>query len=275
MIVLTLLSYIGAVVGFVGAVLSIASALYYVSEFVEEHSGFARRVIDRSIYAIWLILLLEWAIDRQPLYLCVVGAASHYIYRTNLQTFPIIRLSSGRFILAVVATVINHVLWFRHFSGVQKARRDHLTYGSGGSGSGGGGGSGSSGGYDYKYDSYTGASSSSSSSSQAGELPEIAFGQVASFFLFCVWLVPFALFVSLSAGDLVLPTSTSATGGADGGVGDPMAGAATMGGQSTRRAGGFVKTLYKSAGRYIDPLLQQLGIAKGDDELVSSHRRYA
>lgn len=46
---------------------------------------------------------------------------------------------------------------------------------------------------------------------------------VASYFGLCVWLVPFALFVSLSAGDNVLPTmgneptDGSSSGGAFGG----------------------------------------------------------
>ena len=38
-----------------------------------------------------------------------------------------------------------------------------------------------------------------------------SFSQVASYFGLCVWLVPFALFVSLSAGDNVLPTMDSET----------------------------------------------------------------
>uniref|UniRef100_A0A8C5YQZ3 Protein TEX261 n=1 Tax=Marmota marmota marmota TaxID=9994 RepID=A0A8C5YQZ3_MARMA len=34
------------------------------------------------------------------------------------------------------------------------------------------------------------------------------FAEVASFFGICVWFIPFALFVSLSAGDYVLPTTS-------------------------------------------------------------------
>lgn len=43
-----------------------------------------------------------------------------------------------------------------------------------------------------------------------------SFSEVASYFGLCVWLVPFALFVSLSAGENVLPSMGSeyATGGA-------------------------------------------------------------
>jgi len=36
-----------------------------------------------------------------------------------------------------------------------------------------------------------------------------SFTQIASFFGICVWLVPFSLFVSLSANDNVLPTMGS------------------------------------------------------------------
>jgi hypothetical protein len=45
------------------------------------------------------------------------------------------------------------------------------------------------------------------------------FTEIASYFGICVWLVPFSLFVSLSAGDNVLPTMGSEApgmGGSDG-----------------------------------------------------------
>lgn len=46
------------------------------------------------------------------------------------------------------------------------------------------------------------------------------FGQIASFFGLCVWLVPFSLFVSLSASDNVLPTMGSEAPGMPGASGD-------------------------------------------------------
>ena len=42
---LQLLSYIGAIVGFVLLVLSIASGLYYISELVEEHTEPTKRLL--------------------------------------------------------------------------------------------------------------------------------------------------------------------------------------------------------------------------------------
>lgn len=43
--------------------------------------------------------------------------------------------------------------------------------------------------------------------------PGPSFTEIASYFGICVWMVPFSLFVSLSAGDNVLPTMGSETPG--------------------------------------------------------------
>ncbi|KAJ4314925.1 erv26 super protein [Neodidymelliopsis sp. IMI 364377] len=67
--------------------------------------------------------------------------------------------------------IANHYLWFRHFS----APAPSSAYSS------------------YPYDR-----------------PDIpSFTEIASYFGLCVWLVPFALFVSLSAGENVLPSMGS------------------------------------------------------------------
>lgn len=46
------------------------------------------------------------------------------------------------------------------------------------------------------------------------------FAEIASYFGICVWLVPFALFVSLSASDNVLPTMGSEAPSGSAGPGD-------------------------------------------------------
>lgn len=68
--------------------------------------------------------------------------------------------------------MLNHYVWFQHFSAFQsQSYRTMSSY------------------YDQ---------------------PEVpSFTQIASFFGICVWLVPFSLFVSLSANDNVLPTMGS------------------------------------------------------------------
>ena len=44
---------------------------------------------------------------------------------------------------------------------------------------------------------------------QTQTTPQPTFTEIASYFGLCVWLVPFALFVSLSAGENVLPSMGS------------------------------------------------------------------
>lgn len=69
---------------------------------------------------------------------------------------------------ALVLVLVDHYVWFRHFSSSQTRAYQRSSY----------------------YDQV--------------EVP--SFSMIASYFGLCVWLVPFALFVSLSAGDNVLPT---------------------------------------------------------------------
>lgn len=74
--------------------------------------------------------------------------------------------------------LLNHYMWFNHFSSVQYGAAKSI------------------------YDAQPGPS----------------FTEIASYFGLCVWLVPFSLFVSLSAGDNVLPTigSEEPSGASDG-----------------------------------------------------------
>jgi hypothetical protein len=67
----------------------------------------------------------------------------------------------------LVLVILDHYVWFRHFSDYQTRAYSRIYY---------------------------------------DNLVVPSFTQVASFFGLCVWLVPFSLFVSLSAGDNVLPT---------------------------------------------------------------------
>jgi len=74
---------------------------------------------------------------------------------------------------------VNHYVWFKHFSGHQeRAYQNMSSY------------------YDTPSDIPT-------------------FTEIASYFGLCVWLIPFSLFVSLSASDNVLPTMGNEPSGAD------------------------------------------------------------
>jgi hypothetical protein len=73
-------------------------------------------------------------------------------------------------LMSLVLVLLNHYMWFNHFSFASLARTPQSRY-------------------------------------DPTILP--TFTEIASYFGLCVWLVPFSLFVSLSASDNVLPTMGS------------------------------------------------------------------
>ena len=174
-----------------------ASGLYYLSEIVEEHTVIAKRFLTKMIYSVMALQLLLCLVDRFPFWPTALGVFSHFIYLGNMRRFPFVKLTDPLFIascgmdvwlghfgstcslvqgvltLKPALVLINHYVWFRHFSHRQERAYQRMSsY------------------YDHPHD-----------------LP--TFSEIASYFGLCVWLVPFSLFVSLSASDNVLPTMGS------------------------------------------------------------------
>ncbi|KAJ5818294.1 hypothetical protein N7474_003885 [Penicillium riverlandense] len=175
--ILPLVGYLGVIFGFAFLTLGIASGLYYLSEIVEEHTVLARRLLSRLIYSIIGVQTLLMIFDRFPIFLSLLSIGSHLVYASNLRRFPIVKLSDPLFILSCLLVGLNHWLWFRHFSQpIAPAQRSENNWRQ-----------------PYKVD--------------YSDMP--SFTDVASYFGLCVWLVPFALFVSLSAGENVLPSMGS------------------------------------------------------------------
>jgi len=75
-----------------------ASGLYYLSELVEEHTVFAKRLLTQLIYSIIGLQVLLAVVDRFPLALTAMSIGSHAVYMQNLRRFPIVKLSSPIFI---------------------------------------------------------------------------------------------------------------------------------------------------------------------------------
>lgn len=136
----------------------------------------AKKVLTRMIYALAAIQTLLFLFDGLPWLPSLVSLTSYGLYLQNLRRFPVVKLTDPIFMVSCVLVLVNHWLWFRHFS------KPPEYFGS------------SSGG---RYDYY----------SQPPAVP--TFTEIASFFGLMVWLVPFALFVSLSAGENVLPSMGS------------------------------------------------------------------
>ncbi|OUM52085.1 hypothetical protein BVG19_g1241 [[Candida] boidinii] len=166
-----LLSIIGVVSGFCLVTLAIASGLYYLSEIVEENAEFTCRVLKYLIRGISGYLILLVIFDSFPWKLTCLSLFTYFIYYQNLKTFPYINLTSTVFISSCILAVINHYLWFQHFGNPYIPSIDERLDPN------------------FKLPHYP------------------TFTEIASFFGICVWLIPFSLFISLSANENTLPTN--------------------------------------------------------------------
>uniref|UniRef100_A0A0L0P091 Protein SVP26 n=1 Tax=Candidozyma auris TaxID=498019 RepID=A0A0L0P091_CANAR len=166
---LQVLSVLGSIVGFLFLVLSIASGLYYISELVEEHTEPTKRLLRRLIYGVTITLALLMIFDGFPKKLTFFSIFTYWVYLQNLEKFPYVQLTSPIFLASCVLVVANHFLWYDHFHNPYIPSIEERLL-----------------------PSYT-----------PPRIP--SFVEVCSFFGLCVWFVPFALFVSLSANDNLLP----------------------------------------------------------------------
>ncbi|BGP37179.1 erv26 super protein [Rhodotorula kratochvilovae] len=177
--VLHSLSWVALAAGFVFVLLSLASGLLYVAEVIEEHSGLAKTVGKRLIYAEVVLFVLLYFVDGLPWHLVAVGIVAHINFSRN---WPTISLTSATFIASCILVLASHFLSFRYFSARSASVSHNNRYT-----------------HYNAYDSRRGRPASGAS----GE----SFLDVATYFAVCVWLVPFYLFLSLSANDNVLPSA--------------------------------------------------------------------
>lgn len=77
-----------------------ASGLYYLSELVEEHTVFAKRLLYQLIYGVIGLQLLLLVVDSFPIGLSALSIVSHGIYAQNLRRFPIVKLTDPLFLLS-------------------------------------------------------------------------------------------------------------------------------------------------------------------------------
>ncbi|KZF24664.1 putative Golgi apparatus and endoplasmic reticulum protein Svp26 [Xylona heveae TC161] len=238
--ILPLVGYAGIVLGFCFLTLAIASGLYYLSELVEEHTVLAKKLLTRLIYTIIGIQVFLWLVDRFPFFLSLLSIVSHVVYAGNLRRFPYVKLSDPLFLLSCLLVIFNHFAWFRHFSQpptLPPAGRP--------------------------------------SALEPLDVP--SFSEIASYFGLCVWLVPFALFVSLSAGENVLPsmgseyatgdTSASAAASAAGtgpasALGDPT-GARSAGGERSKSKG-LAKAAVDGVREWVGETGELMGFWRGE-----------
>lgn len=202
---------------------------------MEEHTVIAKKVLQRMIYAVVVSQALLAVVDKFPWTLSLLSIGSHVVYMQNLRRFPIVKLTDPVFLASCVLVLLNHWLWFRHFS-APPARPNNRRY-------------------NY-YD----------------QAPVPSFTEIASFFGLNVWLVPFALFVSLSAGEYVLPSMGSeyATGQGSSFVSpgrEPMGMNGTAGRGRHKRSNtqsGMAKVAVSGVREWISESGELLGLWKGE-----------
>lgn len=218
-----LISYVGTVLGFVFLTLSTASGLYYLSELVEEYTEPTKRFLHKAIYTIIAIYVLLVVFDGFPLLLTLFSIFTYVIYLQNLKHFPFISLTEPTLMLSCVLVLVNHYLWFKHFNDVEIPPQ-------------------------FRYDpNYT-------------PKRRASFAEVASFFGICVWFIPFALFVSLSAGENVLPTTHVQSKKND--DVDASEGSRKL----RKRARGLAKIAIDYAREYFSSIGKLIGVSKNKDE---------
>lgn len=213
----------------------------------------AKKLLTRLTYGIITVQALLILIDGFPFLLSLLSIGSHAVYAGNLRHFPTVRLtdpvlivSCGMFLLRGLAGLIaltytdsshlalvitNHFLWFRHFSMA----------------------------------TYFPPSSSRYPQSRYDHVEVPSFTEIASYFGLCIWLVPFCLFVSLSAGENVLPSMeseyTTRSGTRRAGEGAPLGGDSNRRG---RRAKGLLKAFIDGIVERVGEGAESMGIWKGD-----------
>ncbi|ODQ63943.1 DUF396-domain-containing protein [Nadsonia fulvescens var. elongata DSM 6958] len=213
MVVLRLISWLGIGAGFLALTLAIACGLYYLSELVEEYSVLTKKILARAILSIILVHVLLVVFDGFPFWISVYSIACQLVYIANMKRFPLITFSDPKFLLAIAATVLNHYLWFSFFSSLTSRR------------------------------------------SFGFNQPNVSappFTQIASFFGICIWAVPFALFISLSAGDMILPSSQESKINAFGESTDESS-------RVRKRSAALAKVLITRVWKFITGLSRKLG----------------
>jgi len=134
--------------------LCLATGLYIVAEFVEEHTKLTRRILRWVIICVFALRILLWITERFSFVNTLAGELALGCYYTLIQkNFPFIEFKNPVFLAAVGLSILDHFLWFRYF---------HV-------------------------------------------YPEFLFPEILAYFVICVWLVPFGVFVSLSSNDNMLP----------------------------------------------------------------------
>ncbi|CAH1733257.1 protein TEX261 [Aphis gossypii] len=115
MIFMVLVIAIAAVLQIALISVFIGAGVYYLAEFVEEHTALTKKVIKWTIHVVIICHIGLYLFDNIPLSLIALGVLSHLIYYFLLTDFPNFNLTSLSFISSIILLLGNHVLAFKYF----------------------------------------------------------------------------------------------------------------------------------------------------------------
>lgn len=156
-----------------------AAGLYYLAELVEEYTVMAKKVITWMIMGSVLLYIIFIFTERFTWTLILCGLGAQALHAAILKNFPYVKFLSPCFLGAVILLLANHYLAFIYFQ--------------------------------QQFHPFTEVCLGTLLETLPSFTIVLTIFQVMAYFTLCLWLVPFALFVSLSANDNVLPTSNERT----------------------------------------------------------------
>ncbi|GAV01902.1 hypothetical protein RvY_12539 [Ramazzottius varieornatus] len=113
---LHILSWVATFIIILAATFSLAVALYFLAELVEENSVTASKVIRWMIIIDAALFLLLPIFESFPITLVISGLVAQLCHYMLMRTFPAIQIKSPWFAGTIILFLVNHYLAFRHFT---------------------------------------------------------------------------------------------------------------------------------------------------------------
>ncbi|XP_050726959.1 protein TEX261-like [Eriocheir sinensis] len=125
---LYLLSWVATIVHICMGTLSLAAALYYLAELVEEYTSTVAKVIRYWIWVTMGLYILLFIFESLPTSIIACGLVSQLVHLSILRNFPFFFLTSLPFIFGIVLFFANHYLAFSYFSSFYYPASEVLGY---------------------------------------------------------------------------------------------------------------------------------------------------
>ncbi|OLY82667.1 Protein SVP26 [Smittium mucronatum] len=94
----------------------LGSGLYIASEWVEENSRKAKRILEVYTLVSLVLLLSFLLIDGAPFLRIVFSVVCLGVYSLFLNTFPLVNIASFTFVASCACALGNHFVWFLYFA---------------------------------------------------------------------------------------------------------------------------------------------------------------